>query len=194
MLLGEDFIKHFLVVDLEATCDDTNDGTSDFARSEMETIEIGAVMVNATSLKVVDEFQAFVRPIIHTELRDFCKNLTSIQQADVDAADTFPSVFNAFLLWASQFEDYLFCSWGKYDSKQLEQDCSLHNIPFPLNTHFNIKLAFSAAQDTKKRFGLDQALNKLNLELEGTHHRGIDDARNIAKILPYINVEQPINR
>ena len=158
----------------------------------METIEIGAVMVDAQSLKAVDEFQAFIQPVIHTELRDFCKQLTSIQQTDVDAAAKFPEVFNAFLAWANQFEDYLFCSWGKYDSSQLEQDCTLHNIPFPLTTHFNIKLAFSAAQNTKKRFGLDQALTKLNLPLEGTHHRGLDDARNIAKILPYINVRQAV--
>ena len=152
----------------------------------METIEIGAVMVNAESLKAVDEFQAFIKPTIHTTLPDFCIKLTSIQQEDVDQADLFPEVFDRFLAWASQYEDYMFSSWGDYDRKQLERDCTLHNIPFPLSTHFNIKKAFSTAQNTKKRFGLDQALNKLNLELEGTHHRGIDDARNIAKILPYI--------
>jgi len=178
-------IKHLLVVDLEATCDEA----SDFKRIDMETIEIGAVMVDATSLEKIAEFQAFIKPIIHTELRDFCKNLTSIQQADVDRADTFPTVFATFLDWASQYEDYLFCSWGQYDSKQLEQDCNLHNLPFPLATHFNIKTAFSTSQNTKKRFGLDQALKKIGLELEGTHHRGIDDARNIARLLPYIKLE-----
>jgi inhibitor of KinA sporulation pathway (predicted exonuclease) len=31
-----------------------------------------------------------------------------------------------------------------------------------------------------------QALQLAGLPLEGTHHRGIDDARNIAKLLPYI--------
>jgi inhibitor of KinA sporulation pathway (predicted exonuclease) len=29
---------------------------------------------------------------------------------------------------------------------------------------------------------MEKALNKLNIPLEGTHHRGIDDAKNIAKI------------
>jgi 3'-5' exoribonuclease 1 len=29
-------------------------------------------------------------------------------------------------------------------------------------------------------------LELTSLPLEGTHHRGIDDARNIAKLLPYI--------
>jgi len=158
----------------------------------METIEIGAVMVDAASLQVLDEFQTFIKPIIHTELRDFCINLTSIQQVDVDNSEKFPVVFEAFLAWASQFEEYLFCSWGDYDRKQLEQDCTLHNIPFPLSTHFNLKLAFSKSQNTKKRFGLDQALRKKGLILEGTHHRGIDDARNIARLLTYMNFEEVI--
>jgi len=155
----------------------------------METIEIGAVIVDATSLKVIDEFQAFVKPIVHPTLRDFCKNLTSIQQEDVDKAEIFPDVFDSFLVWADTYEDYLFCSWGGYDKKQLEQDCTLHNIPFPLSTHFNIKTAFSKSQNTTKRFGLDQALKAKGIELEGTHHRGIDDARNIAKLLPYVDLK-----
>lgn len=175
-------------MDLEATCDDAES----FSRTDMETIEIGAVMVDARSLKPLSEFQAFIKPIIHTELRDFCINLTSIQQSDVDGADGFVKVFEEFLLWASQFEDYVFSSWGDYDRKQLEQDCTLHNIPFPLSTHLNIKIAFSASQNTKKRFGLDQAFKKLDLRLEGTHHRGIDDARNIARLLPYIELENEV--
>ncbi|GIS61919.1 MAG: hypothetical protein CM1200mP2_41440 [Planctomycetaceae bacterium] len=30
------------------------------------------------------------------------------------------------------------------------------------------------------------ALKEVGLELRGTHHRGIDDARNIARLLPFI--------
>ncbi|MCY7336306.1 MAG: hypothetical protein LH613_08870 [Chamaesiphon sp.] len=37
-----------------------------------------------------------------------------------------------------------------------------------------------------------QALNLANIELAGTHHRGIDDARNISKLLPYILDRQKI--
>ncbi len=155
----------------------------------METIEIGAVMVETASLKVIDEFQSFVKPIVHPILRDFCKDLTSIQQKDVANAEGFPTVFASFLEWASNYEDYMFCSWGDYDREQLEQDCTLHNIPFPLSTHLNLKTAFSNSRTTTKRYGLNQALTEVNLSLEGTHHRGIDDARNIARLLPHIKLE-----
>ena len=35
-----------------------------------------------------------------------------------------------------------------------------------------------------------QALKLAGLELDGTHHRGIDDARNIARLLPFIVGDQ----
>lgn len=34
-----------------------------------------------------------------------------------------------------------------------------------------------------REVGMPEALDLLGLKLEGTHHRGIDDASNIAKIL-----------
>jgi len=54
----------FLVIDLEATTSD--DGS--LPPNEMETIEIGAVLVNAKSLLPVDEFQTFDRPVRHPQL------------------------------------------------------------------------------------------------------------------------------
>lgn len=34
----------------------------------------------------------------------------------------------------------------------------------------------------EKGIGMERALKMLDLPLDGTHHRGIDDAKNIAKI------------
>jgi len=52
----------------------------------MEIIEIGAVMVDAQSLKVVDEYERFIKPILNPTLTPFCKQLTTIRQDDVDTA------------------------------------------------------------------------------------------------------------
>jgi inhibitor of KinA sporulation pathway (predicted exonuclease) len=38
-----------------------------------------------------------------------------------------------------------------------------------------------------------EALQIAGLPLEGTHHGGIDDARNIAKMLPYILSRKKLN-
>src|SRR3546814_14063198 len=84
-----------LVLDLEATCCDD----SSMARAEMEIIEIGAVMVERATLCTLDEFQAFIRPVRHPRLTDFCTRLTSIQQGDADAAAGYPAVTQAFNAW-----------------------------------------------------------------------------------------------
>lgn len=60
--------------------------------AQMEMIEIGLVVIDLETLEIVDEFQRFVRPQINPVLTDFCKQLTSIQQEDVDGAGIYVEV------------------------------------------------------------------------------------------------------
>ncbi len=170
---------HYLIVDLEATC--TNDGS--FPPTEMEIIEIGAVRQNARSLEIEDEFQTFIRPVRHRILTPFCTELTSITQSQVDDAPLFAPAIESFRAWFAPY-DICFASWGDYDRKQFLQDCEFHGVAYPFPPgHLNVKAAFSQAQGVRKRFGLGQALKRLKLTFEGTPHRGIDDARNIARVV-----------
>ena len=177
--------SYFLILDLEATC--SNDGS--IPSQEMEIIEIGAVMVNRSSWEIDSEYQQFIKPVIHPKLTDFCTQLTTITQQDVDTAPIFPEVIPQFKEWIDSYPDNIFCSWGNYDKKQFIQDCQFHNLAYPFGSeHRNIKKEFSLyLGDKKKRFGMAQALEYLGIELQGTHHRGIDDARNIAAIYKYMN-------
>lgn len=187
---------NYIVFDLEASC---GEGVV-----QSEIIEIGAVKLNE-KLEVVDEFQAFIRPVIHPTLTYFCEELTSITQADVDNAKTFLEVLPEFINWCRQLvpfsqytDDYVLCSWGYYDKKMLKQDCAHWSIG-PSNewfdgNHYSIKHMHGALIGNKKGVGMAKALDMLNLKLDGTHHRGIDDARNIAKIFveifPQLNFDK----
>ncbi len=175
---------YYLIIDLEATCCDDNS----FPRQEMEIIEIGAVMLDAKTLEVVSEFQSFVQPVQHPQLTSFCTKLTSIQQSHVDAAPKYPEVHQSMIDWLSKYDDWMFCSWGAYDARQFESDCQYHQLEYPFGlpikkNHLNLKIAFSEVNGFRKRFGMQKALSLTGLELQGTHHRGIDDARNIARIV-----------
>jgi inhibitor of KinA sporulation pathway (predicted exonuclease) len=173
--------RDYLVIDLEATCD--NAGA--VPKREMEIIEIGAVLVDCASFEPLGEFQSFVRPVRHPILTPFCCELTSITQAQVDAAPGFAAAIAALREFMAG-EQPLFCSWGAYDRGQFALDAEFHQVALPFRPdHLNLKEAFSEALGTRKRFGMSGALRRLGLPLEGTHHRGIDDARNIARILPY---------
>lgn len=172
-----------LVLDLEATCCD--DGS--MARAEMEIIEIGAVMVECATLRALDEFQAFIRPVRHPRLTAFCTGLTSIQQADVDAAPGYPEVLKAFRTWIYRYDVVGWGSWGRYDLHQFEYDCGFHQLPWPFGfEHTNFKKVFTDRHPIKKRVGLGTALTMAGLGFAGTPHRGIDDARNIVRLLPFL--------
>ena len=54
--------NYYLVLDLEATCCDKQ---RTIKQSEMEIIEIGAVMLEAETLTIIDEFQSFIKPVRH---------------------------------------------------------------------------------------------------------------------------------
>jgi 3'-5' exoribonuclease 1 len=171
-----------VVVDLEATCDDRGA----VPKEEMEIIEIGAVLVHGQDFRLLAEFQSFVRPIRHRQLTAFCQRLTSISQENVDTAPLFPEVVTGFKGWLYGQGATVFCSWGDYDRNQIQRDCQLHGIAYPMpGRHVNLKRMFSEARGIKKKLGMGQALREVGLQLIGTHHRGIDDARNIARLLPY---------
>jgi 3'-5' exoribonuclease 1 len=179
--------SHYLVIDLEATCDD---GKGTFPRREMEIIEIGAVLVRGDTLETIGEFQTFVRPVRHPALTPFCTKLTTITQAEVDAAPTFPQAIEElgrFLRTEAPGAQPLFCSWGGFDKTQFEQDAQFHRVALPFgDRHMNLKEQFSSQQGLWKKYGMAGALEKVGLALVGTHHRGLDDARNIARLLPWI--------
>jgi inhibitor of KinA sporulation pathway (predicted exonuclease) len=169
-----------LVVDLEATCDDGGA----IPRHDSETIEIGAVLVDGQTLRTVGELMMFVRPVVHPDLTPFCTSLTTITQDDVDGAPGFPEVAERLAAFG---RGALFCSWGRYDRNQLTADAARHGVDMPLpGEHWNLKEAFGRVRGTRRRVGTLRALADLGIAWTGTHHRGIDDARNIARTLPYL--------
>ncbi len=177
MRISNDF---YLIIDLEATC--SNDGV--VPRHEMEIIEIGAVIQNSHTFEIESEFQAFVRPVRHPELTEFCTELTGITQDNVASAPLFAESLEEMKNWMYAFDDAIFCSWGDYDRKQFMQDCSYHQLGYPFRSgHKNLKAQFSQSFGLKKKLGITDALRYLGLEFDGSHHRGLDDAKNIARVV-----------
>lgn len=181
---------HFIVTDLEATCNQPQ-----IPNDEREPIEIGAVVVN-DKLEIIGEFETFIKPTIHPKLTDFCINLTSIQQTDVDDAPNYTEAYTQFQQWFTQFEDPIFCSWGAYDYRVLKLMCERYNIPFHFKDSecFNLKELFSEKQNISRGLGLSKAFNYAGLTFEGTKHRGIDDARNTARLLKYSYYSEKVRK
>ncbi|NWA41095.1 exonuclease domain-containing protein [Pseudomonas reactans] len=180
--------RYLYCVDLEATCDEVGESESPrqlaVVSAQMETIEIGLVVVDLETLEIVDEFQRFVRPQINPILTDFCKQLTSIQQADVDSAGTYVEVGEELGAFLAQYPNAAWASWGDYDARQLERDAGFAACPSLLEglPHFNARKWHADLHDNRPK-SLKQTVESLCLVWQGTYHRGIDDARNVASIV-----------
>ena len=183
--------RYLYCVDLEATCDKVGESESprplEITPDQMETIEIGLVVIDLETLEVVDEFQRFVRPRINPVLTDFCKALTSIQQAEVDSARTYAEVSQELGIFIARYPDAAWASWGDYDARQLERDAGLAACPSLLSglQHFNVRKWHKGLYDDQPK-SLKQTVESLGLVWQGNYHRGIDDARNVALIVKEI--------
>lgn len=168
-----------LVVDLEATCwrGAPPEGMCN------EIIEIGIAVVDFKSKEVIESESILVKPKL-SEISYFCTELTTITPELIEEKGIpFPEACE-ILKDKFKSKKRLFMSWGKYDYNQINNDCRLHGIEFPMGReHYNLKPLFSLKHGLNDDLGVDTALKFLGLEFDGTHHRGVDDARNIARIL-----------
>lgn len=170
-----------LVIDLEATCCDQGS----IQTEAMEIIEVGAVWATPDG-EVIDAMQRFVRPTERPTLTPFCMSLTHIQQAQIDAAPSWPTVAAELAEFARLHVGQCWGSWGAYDRRQIERESARHGLADPLAglPHQNLKAAFAKRRKIKQ-VGMATALQIVGLELEGEHHRALCDARNIARLLPW---------
>lgn len=171
---------YYIVLDIEATCWENE-------QKDSETIEIGAVKYN-DKLELVDTFDIFIKPEENPILSDFCKDLTSITQEQVDNGYTFNIASNMLWDWMTDGgkELYWLCSWGFYDKKQLTKDCARHSLETAwLQNHISVKHQFADIYGIKP-CGTREALRKLGMPFDGRPHRGIDDAKNIGKIFKFV--------
>ena len=172
-----------LIIDFEATCD----SYGRLPAAEMEIIEIGAVLLDADD-QVAGQFQCFVKPVLNPVLTPFCTALTGIRQADVNGADHFPDAAHALSDWLRSdvpISPTRWVSWGDYDRKQLNRDCERHQLANPLPLlHRNVKTAFASVHGGQG-WALSNAVAHADLAFEGTLHRGLDDALNIARLLQH---------
>jgi inhibitor of KinA sporulation pathway (predicted exonuclease) len=182
---------HAIILDFEATCDQGKSPKEKPPRPQ-EIIEFPSLLIALDTGETVAEFEAFVRPVHHPQLTAFCTELTSITQQDVDAARPFPEVLADHQAWLQEHglseSNALFVTCGDWDLKtMLPVQCGAsamdpRSLPPIYHQWQNIKKMYCEVFEQRRVGGMKSMLNGLGLQLEGRHHRGIDDCRNIARI------------
>ncbi len=167
-----------LVVDVESTCWEGQPPSGQTS----EIIEVGLCPIDLKTLTRIEKRSILIKPV-QSEISEFCSNLTTLTPdmftdagSLADAARTLKNDYRS--------KDRLWASWGDYDRRQFERVCRDQSVGYPFGpSHLNVKSLFAAAVGSGHEMGLDGAYKQLGLTMEGTHHRGDDDAWNIAGIL-----------
>ena len=168
------------IVDIESTCWDKPEEKP--AGEQNEIIEIGIVALDVKTLQIVDKDSILIKPQFST-VSPFCTQLTTITQDLLDregislqaALDRLKAKYKPFLrTWAS---------YGDYDREEFKKNCERIGAEYPWGrTHLNIKNLLALHKGLKNEIGMAEACKFLGIKLDGTLHRGLDDAENIAKI------------
>lgn len=177
-------LDQIIVIDIEATCWDSTPPLG----QESEIIEIGVCPLDLASAKPLEKKSILVKPE-HSTLSEFCTKLTSLTQTDVDGGMPFARACSMIM------EKYLtrgriWASYGEYDRLHLQRQCQSRQVEYPFGEeHINIKMLTSIMLGIPRQVGMAEALKLLHLKQEGIHHRGDDDAWNIARIFSKLLLE-----
>ena len=172
----------FVVLDFEATCDEPRNP------NPQEVIEFPMVAIDPAVREATREFHRYVRPRFFPRLSTFCTRLTGIEQATVDASTDFVDVLRQADAWIAELGgEVTVVTCGDWDlNTLLPLQCKAYGIELPAWSHrrINLKEVFARSPYGKGRFlPLQGMLEAVGLTFEGRPHSGIDDTRNIARIV-----------
>lgn len=169
-----------IVIDVESTC--WRENTS---KQINEIIEIGICPIETKSGKVLEPESIIVKPTYST-VSEFCTELTTLTQEDVDNGISFSDACS-ILINKYDTKRYVWSSYGYFDRNQFDIQCERENVQYPFSyAHINIKILFALVNSLRRQVGMTEALKILDIPLKGIHHRGGDDAQNIAQIFSRI--------
>jgi inhibitor of KinA sporulation pathway (predicted exonuclease) len=174
-------LDKMLVIDLEATC---WEGPIPAGESS-EIIEIGLCVFDVATRQRLEKRSLLVRPVRST-VSAFCTQLTTLTQEQVAQGYSFADACR-ILQQEYVARECVWASYGEYDRVMFEHQCRVAQVAYPLGIrHLNVKMLFALMYNLKREVGLAAALDIAHLPLEGTHHRGHDDAWNIAALLSHL--------
>ncbi|KAF8752440.1 hypothetical protein HU200_011963 [Digitaria exilis] len=168
---------------------------------KVEILEFPVMMIDAQSMEFIDSFHRFVRPTAMNEqrLREYIEGKYGkfgVDRVWHDTAIPFKQVLQEFEDWmennnlwkkkqGGSLKSAAFVTCGNWDLKtKVPEQCKVSKIKLP--TYFmewiNVKdiyLNFYRRRAT----GMMTMMRELQMPIVGSHHLGIDDSKNIARVV-----------
>lgn len=152
-----------------------------------EIIEIGAVKLDENMNKL-DTFRMFIKPKIYNTLNPIVERKTKITKNDLQYGFPFIDVIKHFKKWIGN--DYILCTWGCDDIKEIKRNCEYYYISTEwIGENIDIQYEFSQFFGSSNRMGLSKAIKNFDISLKDKLHRALIDAEYTAKIFKILKRE-----
>lgn len=150
-----------------------------------EIIEIGLTVIDLDAGERLARHRTLVRPVRST-ISEFCTELTGLTPHEVDQGSASPRRASCWRPSTAQAPGR--GSVGATTTETSSPGSARPRTPYPFGRHYtNAKAVFTEAYGLRKRPGMAQALEIAGRRLEGRHHRGEDDAWNIAALVLHLS-------
>lgn len=137
-------------------------------------------MGETNTAEIIESYSCFVNP--QQSLLEEIIKLTSITQAEVDAAGTIEDAYLGMVAMAKKHDAARMpLVWGMGDCFAIKKELPKHVTWEFGRRELDVKALFQAyqiARQEKLQAGLAKAMTKLGVNFAGRKHRAIDDARN----------------
>lgn len=181
---------NYIIYDLEFNQKHNSFIENEFTQSNnipFEIIQIGAIKLNE-SFETLSTFNTLVKPTIYKKIHPFVESLTNITDEQVASCNDFPTVYEDFLNFIGNDETIL-CVWGIVDIKELIRNVSYFNLSTSnISKYIDVQTYASKYlnRDKNSRIGLKNAIELLNIPINGYFHDAYNDAYYTSKIFKII--------
>lgn len=201
-IMTEATVDYICILDFEATCNNS----SATPQQPQEIVEFPALLMNVKTGMVESTFHFYIKPDVHPMLSPFCTELTGITQETTDggislkeALQLHQKLLDKHNLVNPDIEAccstncdggndkrrFYYATCGDWDLQScLPEQLAYHGVqevPAHFQSWINLKRPYQKLYRVRGK-GMTDMLGHLDLRLEGRHHSGIDDCRNLARI------------
>lgn len=174
--------RQFLIVDFEFTTHRNGPGRPRAFFPEI--IEAGAVLLSPPGYEAGEPYQRYVRPRFFPRLTEECRNITLIQQKDIDAGITMEKMLEDLSKSYQTGRTYI-VAWGNADRDVIANACVRYKIdcPFSWDDYIDLAEEYKVLYSLERLASLKSALIEREITQTGLSHLALDDALNTAQVL-----------
>ncbi|PAV82935.1 hypothetical protein WR25_00959 [Diploscapter pachys] len=176
---------YLLVLGFETTCIENGQ-----IQPVKEIIEFSVIAISTDGWRETAAFHKYIKPTINPTLTTFCTSLTRIEQETVNNGKKLFGVLKDFDSWLEENQikqtNFTFVTYSDWDLKfVLSDECRAKKIKIPeyFTKWIDLKKAYAEHTGEFPEGGLGEMLVRCNLTFEGRLRRGINNTRNVCRVV-----------